>query len=152
MWFAIFNIYPAIYSFWISFQDYHLLGEAKCVGRQNYLKVFRTPSFHCPQKHRHLRPGHRDRTDAIGALCWRCWSTRNCSFMKFFRLVYYFPVISSWVVVSLIFTFLFNSEGLINFLLVDVIRVMVSPLPGFPNPGGPSLQFARWASGKGPAG
>ena len=39
----------------------------------------------------------------------------------FFRLVYYLPVISSWVVVSLMFLFLFNSEGLFNYFFGDIL-------------------------------
>jgi multiple sugar transport system permease protein len=43
----------------------------------------------------------------------------------FFRTVYYLPVITSWVVVSILFKYLFNSSpaGLMNYLLVDVLHV-----------------------------
>jgi multiple sugar transport system permease protein len=37
----------------------------------------------------------------------------------FFRVVYYLPVVTSWVVVSLLFKFLFNSQGAMNWLLHD---------------------------------
>jgi multiple sugar transport system permease protein len=35
----------------------------------------------------------------------------------FFRVLYYLPVVTSWVVVSLLFKYLFADRGLINFLL-----------------------------------
>lgn len=41
-----------------------------------------------------------------------------------FRTLYYLPVVTSWVVVSLVFSYLFNPDaGAINYLLVDVFAV-----------------------------
>lgn len=42
-----------------------------------------------------------------------------------FRTVFYLPVITSWVVVSLLFKYLFNSQaGLVNYVLVDLLGVL----------------------------
>jgi multiple sugar transport system permease protein len=44
-----------------------------------------------------------------------------------FRTLYYLPVITSWVVVSLVFRYLFNPDaGAINYLLVDVLGLVDS--------------------------
>ncbi|MGJ4849707.1 carbohydrate ABC transporter permease [Bacillota bacterium Meth-B3] len=40
-----------------------------------------------------------------------------------FRVVYYLPVITSWVIASLVFRYIFNTEGLLNHLLTEVLRV-----------------------------
>ena len=41
------------------------------------------------------------------------------------RLVYYLPVISSWVIVSLIFVWIYNGQtGILNYLLNDVLGVI----------------------------
>lgn len=40
-----------------------------------------------------------------------------------FRLFYYLPVITSWVVVALLFRYILSNNGLLNYFLVDVIRV-----------------------------
>ena len=46
-----------------------------------------------------------------------------------FRALYYLPVITSWVVVSLVFTYLFSPDaGAINYLLVDVFRIVDEPI------------------------
>ncbi|MGZ4637327.1 carbohydrate ABC transporter permease [Oryzihumus sp.] len=46
-----------------------------------------------------------------------------------FRALYYLPVITSWVVVSLVFEYLFNSQaGLVNHVLVDWLHVIGSPV------------------------
>jgi len=39
-----------------------------------------------------------------------------------FRLLYYLPVVTSWVVVALLFRYIFSNEGLLNYLLTDVFK------------------------------
>lgn len=48
----------------------------------------------------------------------------------FFRALYYLPVVTSWVVVSLLFKFLFNSSpsGFINYLLCNVFHIIEKPI------------------------
>jgi multiple sugar transport system permease protein len=42
-----------------------------------------------------------------------------------YRTIYYIPVVTSWVVVSLIFTFLYNGQsGLVNYVLNDNLHVI----------------------------
>lgn len=43
-----------------------------------------------------------------------------------FRVLYYLPVITSWVVVSLLFKYLFADRGLVNFTLHDFLHLMHS--------------------------
>lgn len=53
----------------------------------------------------------------------------------FFRTLYYLPVITSWVIVSLLFRYLFQSpNGLINHFLVNFLRVVAEPIPWLRNP------------------
>jgi multiple sugar transport system permease protein len=41
-----------------------------------------------------------------------------------FRVLFYLPVVTSWVVVALVFTYLFNTDGgVVNWVLVDVLHV-----------------------------
>lgn len=40
-----------------------------------------------------------------------------------FRVLYYLPVVTSWVVVSLLFKYLFADEGLVNWVLHDSLHV-----------------------------
>jgi multiple sugar transport system permease protein len=47
----------------------------------------------------------------------------------FFRVAYYLPVITSWVIVTLIFEYLFNSQaGFVNYLLRDVLHLIDEPI------------------------
>jgi len=46
-----------------------------------------------------------------------------------FRALFYLPVITSWVVVSLVFEYLFNSQaGLVNHILVDWFHALGAPV------------------------
>jgi multiple sugar transport system permease protein len=53
----------------------------------------------------------------------------------FFRTLYYIPVITSWVVVSILFRYLFQSpKGLINHILLDILHVIQQPVAWFRQP------------------
>jgi multiple sugar transport system permease protein len=39
-----------------------------------------------------------------------------------FRVIYYLPVITSWVIASLVFRYVFNTEGLLNYFLSTVLH------------------------------
>ena len=40
-----------------------------------------------------------------------------------FRVFYYLPVITSWVIASLVFKYIFNTEGLLNYLLMNILHI-----------------------------
>jgi len=45
-----------------------------------------------------------------------------------FRLAYYLPVITSWVVVALLFRYIYSNAGLLNYFLVDQIGIIKEPI------------------------
>jgi len=45
-----------------------------------------------------------------------------------FRLFYYLPVITSWVVVALLFRNIFVNQGLLNYFLTDVLKILNEPI------------------------
>ena len=46
-----------------------------------------------------------------------------------FRVIYYIPVITSWVIVSLVFRYIFNTEGMLNYLLSNVLHITDENIP-----------------------
>lgn len=40
-----------------------------------------------------------------------------------YRVAYYLPVITSWVIASLVFKYVFNTEGLLNYFLTNVVHL-----------------------------
>jgi len=49
----------------------------------------------------------------------------------FFRVAFYLPVITSWIIVGLVFQYLFNSNGrgFINYIMVDKLNILKSYVP-----------------------
>ncbi|SHO49283.1 carbohydrate ABC transporter permease [Anaerocolumna xylanovorans] len=41
-----------------------------------------------------------------------------------FRVLYYLPVITSWVIASLVFKYIFNTEGFFNYFLKDILHLI----------------------------
>ncbi|MFY9358050.1 MAG: sugar ABC transporter permease, partial [Defluviitoga tunisiensis] len=52
-----------------------------------------------------------------------------------FRLLYYLPVVTSWVIVSILFQYLFAARGgLVNFLLKDILHIIPKNIAWLSNP------------------
>lgn len=123
VWFLVFNAYPALFSFWISFRDWKITGESEWVGLKNYLRVFKDPIILIALRNTLVYALITVLGQMAAGLGLALLVNQKVRFAGFFRLVYYFPVIASWVVVSLIFSFLFHSEGLINYVFSDLLRL-----------------------------
>lgn len=50
-------------------------------------------------------------------------------FQVTFRVIYYIPVITSWVIVSLVFRYIFNTEGMLNYFLCNVLHLTKDYVP-----------------------
>ncbi|MNW59639.1 Lactose transport system permease protein LacF [compost metagenome] len=55
--------------------------------------------------------------------------------IKLFRVVYFLPVITSWVVASLIFKFVFMDQGLLNYAITDVLHLTTERISWLSEPG-----------------
>lgn len=123
IWFLVFNAYPAAFSFWISFRHWSVTGESTFVGLENYLRVFRDPVTLIALRNTLVYALITVVGQMAAGLGLALLVNQKIRFAGFFRLVYYFPVIASWVVVALIFSFLFHSEGLINYVFSDLLHL-----------------------------
>ncbi len=123
VWFLVFNAYPAVFSFWISFRRWNVTGESTFVGLENYVRVFRDPVTLIALRNTLVYAVITVVGQMAAGLGLALLVNQKVRFAGFFRLVYYFPVIASWVVVALIFSFLFHSEGLINYIFSDLLRL-----------------------------
>ncbi len=70
-----------------------------------------------------------------------------------FRTIYYLPVVTSWVVVSFLFLYLFSpgESGLINFVLLK-LGILKQPISWMANGDTAWIAIYSWASGKAWAG
>jgi multiple sugar transport system permease protein len=114
IWFWTFSLYPLGNALWMSLHDWQIRGPSEFVGLANFARVFQDPINLIALRNTIVYalisvPGQM----VLGFLVALLLDGRSRG-KVFFRLVYYLPVISSWVVVSLIFMFLFNSQGIVN--------------------------------------
>jgi multiple sugar transport system permease protein len=129
--FAIFMIYPLVKALQISFYDWSVLPgkESTFVGLSNYARAFNDPITRIAFRNTVLYmvitvPGQMILAMAAALLLNSITRGRIL-----FRTLYYIPVITSWVIVSLLFKYLFQwPGGLINTLLVDTLHIIQDPI------------------------
>jgi len=125
--FALFIVYPMLYSLRISFYDWNVIKPVKSVfiGLDNYRTllgdaIFRRATLNTLVYTAITVPGQ-----IILALGVALLLDQKIKGKTFFRVAYYLPVITSWVIVTLVFEYLFNSQaGLINYILRDALHLV----------------------------
>ena len=122
--YAAWAAYPLINSFLLSFTDWSLRAD-DFVGLDNYTRALGDPLF---WRALWTTLGYTVVTVAgqmvlgLGAALLLNQRFRGRAVL---RLVYYLPVITSWVIVSLVFLYLYNGQaGALNWLLRDVLGVI----------------------------
>jgi multiple sugar transport system permease protein len=127
--FAVFSlvmVYPTVQAFLMSLQDFSLVATkpSQWIGLTNYLDALSDPVFWRALANSGVYmvvtvPGQM----VLGLACAIALKNRLKG-RSAFRIMVYIPVITSWVVVSILFKFLFQTEGgLVNFILTDVTHL-----------------------------
>jgi multiple sugar transport system permease protein len=123
--FVLWSLYPLLTAFRMSFYEWNLIRDSVFVGLDNYQRAINDPVFWTSFRNTLFYvvvtvPGQMILGLAVALLLNAPMRGRTI-----YRTLYYVPVVTSWVVVSLIFTFLFNSQaGLANWLLNDQLGVI----------------------------
>lgn len=124
--FGLFTIYPILKLFIISLfhWDFSSILNQSFIGFDNYLVVLKDPYF---------------QTAFINTLVYTLITVPAQMFLGLmaallihnvihfkvgFRVLYYLPVITSWVIASLVFKYIFNTEGMLNYFLKDILHVV----------------------------
>lgn len=129
--FAIFTIYPIIKLFLMSFTkwDFGSMMNHSFIGFDNYKAVLNDETFRIAFENTIIYtvvtvPGQM----ILGLMA----ATFIHSIPKFqvpFRVIYYIPVITSWVIVSLVFRYVFNTEGMLNYVITNVLHLSEAFIP-----------------------
>lgn len=125
--FTVFVIAPMLYSFRISFYDWKIVRpeRSQWVGLANYARALSDPIF--------LRAAANTAAytlvtvpgQILFGLMVALLLDQPLRARAAFRVVYYLPVITSWVIVSLLFEYMFVGQaGLVNYILRDVLHVI----------------------------
>ncbi len=125
--FLTFIIGPMVYSFRISFFDWNIIFPEKStwVGWANYLEAVRDPVFQKAVLNTLVYALVTVPGQMVIGLVLAVLLNQKIRAKGVFRVIYYLPVITSWVIVSLLFEYMFSGQaGLINYLLRDVFQVI----------------------------
>ncbi|GAA4654985.1 sugar ABC transporter permease [Anaerocolumna aminovalerica] len=123
--FGVFTAYPLIKLFIMSFfkWDFGSMLEQQFIGVQNYKEVISDSYFRISFVNTLVYtlvtvPAQM----ALGLLVALC--INSITHLKVtFRVLYYLPVITSWVIASLVFKYIFNTEGMLNYILFNVLHL-----------------------------
>lgn len=130
--FATFMIYPLVQALQMSLHHWSLLPDrpSEYVGLTNYARILSDPIVGISLRNTALYTAVTVPGQMILAMMAALLLNAITRGRVFFRTLYYLPVITSWVIVSLLFRNLFQSpNGLINHLLVNVFHLIAEPIP-----------------------
>ncbi len=123
--FLLWWLYPLGTAFVMSFTRWNLIKPSVFVGLDNYQRALHDPVFWQALRNTSEYMVITVAGQLVLGLGAALLLDRQLRFRAVLRVLYYLPVVTSWVVVSLIFVFLFNSQaGVVNFVLRDVLHVI----------------------------
>lgn len=133
--FGTFIFWPILQVLWLSFHEWSVITPEKpFVGVDNYRTLFANGDFHIALRNTlWFALGVVPTQTALGLIL-AVLANQKIKGKGFFRTAFYFPSISSSVVISIIFLWLYSQRGLINFALQRL---------GFPTPRPPWLANPR---------
>lgn len=116
-WIVIFFGYAFVRVLYFSFTTYDLFSKPEFVGFANYINLFKEYLFARALKNSLTFAVIVTTLQTIFALILAVILNRKIRGIKFFRAAYYMPSVTSSVVITLIFMWLFQRQGVINYLL-----------------------------------
>lgn len=131
MVFALFTIYPITKLFYMSFFEWNFgtMLEHPFCGIKNYIDVLSDETFRTAFVNTIIYTITTVPGQMILGLLVAAFINSIPRFRITFRIVYYIPVITSWVIVSLIFRYIFNTEGMLNYFITNVIHISTANIP-----------------------
>lgn len=115
---GLFVFYPIARVIWLSFHEWSVITPEKpFVGLDNYQKLLKERDFQIALRNTIWLSLGVVPTQTLIALVLAVIANQKIRGRGFFRTAFYFPSISSTVVISVIFLWLYQQNGLINFFL-----------------------------------
>lgn len=114
----LFTAVPMVGSLWVSLHEWNLISPMAWVGLDNYRSLLTDPDTRGVFGHTVLFVVGYLPLVYAGGLALALALNRRIPARSFFRAAYFLPVVTSWVVVALVWKWLLNpSNGLVNHLL-----------------------------------
>ena len=113
----LFNIYPLLRSFWMSFQKGSLL-KLQYTGLDNYQKVISDPVFHKALINTALYAFVVVPVALLISIVVAWIIFEKIKHKSFFETIFFMPYVTSTIAIGIVFRYFFNGDyGIINFLL-----------------------------------
>lgn len=135
--FGLFFLGPMLYSLRISFYDWQIVHPDQSVflGLRNYQKALSDAVFQRAVLNTTAYTVISVIVKMVLGLGVALLLNQSLPGRTFFRVAYYLPVITSWVIVSLLFEYMFNGQaGLVNYVLKDILHIIPRNLLWFADP------------------
>ena len=110
----VFSLGPAAYAFFLSGVSWNLLNHMHWVGLSNYAAILHMPLFWTSVKNSVIFAAVVMPVQTVIAMIIAVIMNQNLPARPIYRLVFFFPSISSSAVTSLMFMWIFNKLGLLN--------------------------------------
>ena len=135
--FLVFFFGPMLYSLRISFFDWKIVHPDRSVfiGLDNYQKTLSDPIFQRAVINTTVYTVVTVFVKLVLGLGVALLINQAIPGRTIFRVAYYLPVITSWVIVSLLFEYMFNGQaGLVNHLLKNILHLIPKNILWFADP------------------
>ncbi len=146
--YLLWTIYPLVYQLYISFFDWKIMpGQTSTyIGLGNYEKALADRTFWLAMQHTFAYAIITVIGQMLIGLVLAFMVHRVILGKRFFRTIYYLPVVTSWIVVSFLFLYLFSpgNSGLINYIMTQ-LHVIDKPISWMAN--GDSAWIAIYSLG-----
>ncbi len=122
--YAVVMLYPAIQTMLLSFRDWNIAPgkPSPWVGLDNYIQAFGDPVFINSLVNSAAYTAFTVPLQMVIGLGLAVLLDAKLPGRVAFRVLFYLPVVTSWVVVSLLFQYIFSSgDGLANHVVVDMV-------------------------------
>jgi len=126
--FVLAILYPIASAMRMSLYHWQILAGAvsQYIGLDNYARALQDPQFWLSLGNSGVYMLFTVPPQIVLGLLVAMLLRRASPAQPMFRVLFYLPVVTSWVVVSLLFKYLFADQGLINFTLHDFLHLMSS--------------------------
>ncbi len=130
--FLVFQLFPIFKGIQMSFYNWSIMpGKvSEFIGWDNYTKAFNDPIVKLAAKNTLIYALVTVPGQMIFAMMAAVLLNTIPKGKGLFRALYYLPVVTSWVIVSLLIRYMFQSpQGVVNYILVDLLHIVDSPIP-----------------------
>ncbi|MFC5528215.1 carbohydrate ABC transporter permease [Cohnella yongneupensis] len=119
---VVFLLLPILYSIFLSFHKVNLLGHVsyKFIGTDNFERMVDDPRLWIALKNTFRYALIVVPSQTLLALVLAAILNMKLRFRNFFRVAFYLPTVTSSAVLVLIFMWIYNKNGLLNFILESV--------------------------------